>query len=94
MSDPLPRYLSIKAAEDAGFATPGMLGKMVRVDRRQVHTWSTRRNRNGFPIVRAIYVAGGRLYPLYSVTEFMTWKRGYEPATSGPRRLVDTVPGS
>lgn len=91
----LPTYLSIKEAENDGLATPSLLGKLLDRDRRQVYTWASRRDRNGFPRQRATYVAGARMYPLYDVNEFMTWFRSYAPSTNtGPIPLVDTVHGT
>lgn len=81
----LPRYISIAAAEAAGLCTKGMAGKMWSVDRRQVHTWSVRRNKNGFPRPKAVYVAGSRIFPLFSCAELVAWKKGYEKVA------VDTV---
>lgn len=73
----LPRYMSISQAEADGYCTKAMAGRMWSVDRRQVHTWSVRRDKNGFPPHRALYVAGGRIYPLFRCVELISWHEKY-----------------
>jgi hypothetical protein len=84
----LPKYMSIALAEADGFCTKGMAGKMWGVDRRQVHTWSVRRNKNAFPPHRAIYVAGSRIFPLFKCDELLAWKKTYQ------KIAVDTAPAA
>lgn len=69
--------MSLALAEADGFCTKAMAGEMWKVDRRQVHTWSVRRDKNHFPRVRALYVAGSRVYPLFKCDELVAWKKGY-----------------
>jgi hypothetical protein len=85
----LPKYMSIVKAQADGLCTKAMAGEMWKVDRRQVHTWSVRRNKNGFPPIRAVYVAGSRIFPLFNCKELLVWKKNYDAKIP-----VDRVPAA
>ena len=65
--------------------TMAQLADELYVDRRQIHTWFKRRDRNGFPepIDERPLGTDGRVRYLWELLEVKRWRESYTPRAGG-----------
>ena len=68
--------------------TQADVGRLLGVDRRQVHMWAKRRQHNGFPEPVKTLQRGRSEVPLYDPAQVKNWRRRYVPSNGGRQKVV------
>lgn len=83
MSEELPMYTSVSAAEARGLVTLTTMAERLGRKRGTVHMWAKRRRTTNFPLPKACYKVGSRIFWLWDMTEVSSWHKSYVPNPGG-----------